>query len=180
MVTWHQGETLRCPDSQNRMSCPCPILPPEDTHECEFSKAALGWRLRWNTKLAKPAERDHPLPVLPVALALGLDQGFQPASATDWLHDLQQLLIVLSLSLSLLPSKGQVLVPESQWWGQKQSMCVKYLTPCIAHSRHLMHLLSYQLSSCDSVLVNNAMRTEIVVLQLTFASPYSDGGMGGA
>lgn len=43
-----------------------------------------------------------------------------------------------------------------------------------------MHLLSYQLSSCDSVLVNDPMGTEIMPLQFTFASPHSDGGMGGA
>ena len=39
-----------------------------------------------------------------------------------------------------------------------------------------MSLLSYQLSSCDPALVNNPMGTEILVLQLTFASPFSDGG----
>lgn len=48
-----------------------------------------------DTNLTKSDKHDGPLLVIPVALALGLDQGYYPSSATGRLPDLPRLLTVL-------------------------------------------------------------------------------------
>ena len=56
---------------------------------------SFGFEAAMDTNLTKSDEHEGPFLVIPVALALGLDQGFQPGSATGRLRDLPRLLTVL-------------------------------------------------------------------------------------
>lgn len=116
MITGHQDESLRSPVSQTKMSCPSPPCLQKTPRKASFPKEftlCFGFEAVMEPKAYEVRQAWIPSFCHSCSIV-------QPISATDQLHDLQQFL--LSLSLSLPPLKAGI-NPGVPGWGQSKFVC---------------------------------------------------------